>query len=92
MAQRGELIVAAAVGFIKTADRKLEKDPDRRVQERIELVFTKFFQLASVRQTLLWFIEHEIKLPTRNARGELGWKTPRASTINNIPVVDVGES
>jgi DNA invertase Pin-like site-specific DNA recombinase len=28
-ARRGELIVAAAVGFVKAGDR-LEKDPDRR--------------------------------------------------------------
>ena len=31
-ARRGELVVAAPVGFIK-ADGRLEKDPDRRVQE-----------------------------------------------------------
>ena len=31
-ARRGELVVAAPVGFVKAGDR-LEKDPDRRVQE-----------------------------------------------------------
>jgi DNA invertase Pin-like site-specific DNA recombinase len=37
-ARRGELIVAAPVGFVKAGDR-FEKDPDRRVQESISLVF-----------------------------------------------------
>src|ERR1700726_3963188 len=36
-ARRGELIVAAPVGFVKAGDR-YEKDPDRRVQEAIRLV------------------------------------------------------
>jgi type I restriction enzyme R subunit len=36
-ARRGELIVSAPVGFVKAGDR-LEKDPDRRVQEAIALV------------------------------------------------------
>ncbi|WP_254694504.1 recombinase family protein [Alloyangia pacifica] len=40
-ARRGELIVAAPVGFVKAGDR-LEKDPDRRVQEAITLVFDKW--------------------------------------------------
>jgi precorrin isomerase len=35
-ARRGELVVAAPVGFVKVGDR-LEKDPDRRVQEAITL-------------------------------------------------------
>lgn len=83
-AKRGELVVAACIGFLKTPDQRIEKDPDRRVQERIELVFKKFFELGSVRQTMLWFIEHAIKLPKRNARGELSWRTPRGSTILNI--------
>ena len=39
-ARRGELVVAAPVGFIKAGDR-FEKDPDRRVQAAITLVFDK---------------------------------------------------
>ena len=35
-AQRGELVVTAPVGYVKTAEQKLEKDPDRRVQEAIK--------------------------------------------------------
>lgn len=34
-ARRGELIVAAPSGFLKTEDQRLEKDPDQRVQEAI---------------------------------------------------------
>ena len=39
-ARRGELVVAAPVGFIKAVDR-FEKDPDRRVQAAISLVLDK---------------------------------------------------
>jgi hypothetical protein len=34
-AKRGELIVSAPVGYRKTEEQRLEKDPDRRVQEAI---------------------------------------------------------
>jgi DNA invertase Pin-like site-specific DNA recombinase len=47
-ARRGELVIEAPVGFVKTADQRLEKDPDLRVQRAIELVFSKFFELAVV--------------------------------------------
>jgi hypothetical protein len=40
---------AAPVGFVKAGDR-LEKDPDRRVQEAIALVFDKVAELGSARQ------------------------------------------
>src|SRR5215468_11696591 len=38
-ARRGELIQAAPIGYIKTEDQRLEKDPDLRVQETMLLVF-----------------------------------------------------
>lgn len=80
-ANRGELLVSVPVGFIKTEDQRYEKDPNRQVQDRITLVFAKFFELGSVRQTLLWFLEQELKMPARNAKGDLSWKTPRFSSI-----------
>jgi DNA invertase Pin-like site-specific DNA recombinase len=43
-AQRGELVVCAPVGFVKSEDR-LEKDPDRRIQEAILSVYSKFSEL-----------------------------------------------
>jgi DNA invertase Pin-like site-specific DNA recombinase len=75
-ARRGELLQAAPVGFIKTEDQRLEKDPDLRVQQAILLVFRKFMELGTVRQTLMWFLEHGLQVPTRNARGKTCWKRP----------------
>ncbi len=83
-ARRGELVVAAPVGYLKTDDQRLEKDPDRRVQERILLVFRKFLELGSMRQTLLWFLEEELEVPARAADGSLFWKRPRYTSIQNI--------
>ena len=83
-ARRGELIVAAPIGYVKTDEQRLEKDPDRRVQEAIHLVFRKFLELGSVRQTLLWFIEQDVLLPVRPVQGELLWKRPRYGTVYRI--------
>jgi hypothetical protein len=83
-ARRGELIVAAPIGYVKTADQRLEKDPDRRVQEAIGLVFGKFSELGSARQTLLWLLEQELQLPTRRAKGDLVWRRPSYSMIHRL--------
>jgi DNA invertase Pin-like site-specific DNA recombinase len=75
-ARRGKLLQAAPVGYIKTDDQRLEKNPDLRVQQAILLVFRKFMELGTVRQTLMWFLEHGLQVPARNARGETFWKRP----------------
>jgi DNA invertase Pin-like site-specific DNA recombinase len=83
-AKRGELIVTVPVGFCKTEDQRFEKDPDRRVQEAIVLVFDQFENIGSVRQTLLWFHEHELQLPAVGPRGEVCWKRPTYATLYRI--------
>jgi DNA invertase Pin-like site-specific DNA recombinase len=75
-AQRGELLVAAAVGYVKTDAPHFEKDPDRRVQEAVALVFGKFVELGTVRQTLWWFLEHGVQLPAQTPQGDTRWKRP----------------
>jgi DNA invertase Pin-like site-specific DNA recombinase len=83
-ARRGELIVAAPVGFVKTDDQRLEKDPDRRVQEVIRLVIRKFRELGSVRQTLMWFLDEGLQFPTRQGHGAVVWKRPIYASLYRV--------
>jgi DNA invertase Pin-like site-specific DNA recombinase len=83
-ARRGELLISAPVGYIKSEEHRLEKNPDRRVQQAIVLVFRKFVELGTVRQTLLWFLEHELQLPAHDARGHLIWKRPVYRAVHRM--------
>lgn len=73
-AARGELIVSAPLGYIKTEPHGLQKDPDRRVQRATTLIFEKCLELGSVRQTLMWFVEQGLDLPVKH-RDTSGWTT-----------------
>ncbi len=59
--------------------------PDRRIGEAIQLVFVKFRELWSVRQTFQWFRDHDVELPANPVRGtQLIWKIPSQSLIRDI--------
>jgi DNA invertase Pin-like site-specific DNA recombinase len=86
-ATRGELQIQIPVGFCWAPSGKLEKDPDQRVQQAIELVFRKFVELGSMRQVLLWFRQENICLPAfphETGERKMVWKLPSYATLHSI--------
>lgn len=86
-ARRGELHLTIAIGYVKTEDGRIEKDPDRRVQEGISHVFRKFAELQSVRPVLLWFSQENVLVPAIvQGRGKrpIEWKAPVYHTLHHI--------
>ena len=84
-ARRGELFKRLPVGYVRDATGKVALHPDRRVSEAIRLVFTKFRKLWSVRQTFLWFRDHDEELPANPIRGtQLVWKITSQSLVGEI--------
>ena len=68
-ARRGELFKRLPVGYARDPLGRVVLHPDRRVCEAIQLVFTKFRELWSVRQTFQWFRDHDVELPANPIQG-----------------------
>ena len=84
-ARRGELFKRLPVGFVLDAMNKVAFHPDRRVSEALQLVFLKFRERWSVRQTFQWFRDHDVELPANPIQGtRIVWKVPSQSLIRDI--------
>ena len=62
--------LGVVAGYVKVGRDRIEKNPDKRVQEAIQLVFTKFCELQSARQVHIWLRDEGIELPAKSRRGE----------------------
>ena len=87
MAQRGALVRRVAIGYIKGADGRIEKDPDARVRAVIDLIFRKFAELGSARQVYFWLDQQQIQLPI--VRGpedaqEIIWQPTRYHAVHSV--------
>ena len=89
-ARRGELFMTVAVGFVRVGKDQIDKDPDRRVQDAIALVFAKFDEMRSVRQVHVWLRQEQIMLPAvvhgPEGRG-IRWKLPVDRHAKLTPVL-----
>jgi hypothetical protein len=84
-ARRGELLKRLPVGYARDGTGKVVIHPDQRICEAIRLVFIKFRELWSVRQTFQWFRDHDVELPANPIRGtRLVWKIPSQSLVADI--------
>ena len=86
-ARRGELFKRLPVGYALDLAGKVVLHPDQRVCEAIRLVFLKFRERWSIRQTFLWFRDHDIELPANPILGtRLVWKVPTQALVREILV------
>src|SRR5689334_21875178 len=86
-ARRGALVLGVAAGYVKVGRDRIEKNPDKRVQEALQLVFTKFAELQSARQVHIWLREEGIELPVKSRQGEahgVVWRLPAYNIVHNI--------
>jgi len=86
-ARRGELVPCLAPGYVTDLAGRIVKDPNRRVQEAVALVFKKFDELGSIRQTHRWFHEEGVELPVNQAvtgHRRLGWQLPTVSFVSGV--------
>jgi DNA invertase Pin-like site-specific DNA recombinase len=83
-ARRGELVKFPPTGYVHEPTGRVVKDPDLRVQEAIGLVFRKFRETWSMRQTFKWFHDHQVELPVHRFEGgqrRVVWQLPSQSLV-----------
>jgi len=88
-AQRGELIWNVPIGLVYDAlSGQIRLDPDQSVRHAIELVFTLFRQLGSVRGVLTYLGRERLELPSQRLHRGIGrvivWQQPRYHVIYQI--------
>ena len=80
-------LLGVAAGYVKIGRDRIEKNPDKRVQDALQLVFTKFAELQSARQVHIWLREQGIELPVKSRQGEahgVVWRLPAYNIVHNI--------
>jgi DNA invertase Pin-like site-specific DNA recombinase len=83
-ARRGELYPRLPPGYVCDITGKVVKDPNVRVQKAIALLFAKFRETWSIRQTFKWFRDNDVPLPVTKALGtklKVVFQIPRQSFI-----------
>jgi len=86
-ARRGALILGVAAGYVKVGRDRIEKNPDQRVRDALQLVFSKFAEFQSARQVHIWLRDEGIELPVKSRDGEargIVWRLPAYNIVHNI--------
>lgn len=86
-ARRGALYPRLPPGYVWEAPETVAKDPNVRVQEAIALLFAKFRETWSIRQTFKWFRDNDVPLPVTKVIGTkqaVVFQVPRPSFIASV--------
>jgi DNA invertase Pin-like site-specific DNA recombinase len=77
-ARRGELQVPLPTGLVYDAQKKVQLDPDKQVQESLKFLFTSFDRMGTATAVMKEFYKSELLFPRRvrkgPQKGELIWE------------------
>lgn len=80
-AERGELALRLPTGLVRDPSGVVHKDPNREVQDRLDLVFTTFLRVRAASRVLEFLNAQQLLLPRQDRFGEIVWKRPRLAAI-----------
>jgi len=87
-AERGELVLALPIGYVRRPSGEAALDPDEQAQHVVRLIFSTFSRLGTLNAVLRYLVEHEIQLPVRArpgpAKSDLEWRRPTRETLQNM--------
>src|SRR5215468_9799634 len=79
-ARRGELARSLPVGYVRTDDGRVAKDPDRQVQARLGYIFRLFARHKVARRVLVQLVREKLTVPAKiwggPRHGQVRWKAP----------------
>jgi hypothetical protein len=84
-ARRGELARSLPVGYVRTDDGRVIKDPDRQVQARLDYIFRLFARHKVARRVLVQLVREQLTIPAKvwggPRHGQVRWKAPDLSDL-----------
>lgn len=80
-AERGELALQLPIGLVRNRLGQVVKEPNREIQDRLQLVFTIFLERRSASKVLEYCNTHDLCLPRRDRFGDVVWKRPTIAMI-----------
>ena len=86
-AGRGDLHTTVAIGYLRSADDRIEMDPDHRIREALTLVFSRFEEAGSIRQVTLSLQQDRIDLPhlVNGPNGRIvEWRPARYTRVYHV--------
>src|SRR3954447_2127898 len=87
-ARRGELVVSAPAGHVKSPDGLVTFDPDEQAQGGTRLIFDQFDRQGTVHGVLRHLIAAGVRLPVRRQsgadRGRLDWRAPGRGEVRPL--------
>jgi DNA invertase Pin-like site-specific DNA recombinase len=85
-AAKGELRIALPAGYDYAPDGSVMMSADESVREAVRAVFRCFFELCSVRQTVLALRDDGLLLPRRRGPGRVEWVPAAYTAVHDLLV------